>query len=162
MFKLTSIKAEKGQVFILTLIVMAIGLIVISPLLSYLDSSSRQYISALTKTTAYYAADAMMENILNDVYRGVNIYDYNVSTQYSQDDFLSSGFGVSVVVNNSMPQPLPTPEGGSGWLYLDPGVSICDDSSCDTSLLLSSLAYGATHNYIPDIRNRCAGKLGNG
>jgi len=145
----THVKAKKGQILILTIIVMAIGLIVISPLLAYLDSSYSQYLHELNRTTAYYAADAMMENILNDLYRGVDIYNQNESTPYNQNgsDYLNSGYNISVAINNSILYSLPTPQGSSNWSYLDPGITICDNSSCDTSKLLGSLALGATHNY---------------
>ncbi|MFA5054661.1 MAG: hypothetical protein WC562_00600 [Dehalococcoidia bacterium] len=147
MFKITGLKAKKGQVFILVLMVMAIGLIVISPLLDYLSSSYRTYTKDLIKTNAYYAADAMMEYIIHDIQRGVNVYELNASTSYSQDDYLDSGMDVTVTINDSMPQPLAPPEGGSGWTYLDPGILICPEASCDSTLLLSSLGYGKTHDF---------------
>lgn len=147
MFKITGLKAKKGQVFILVLMVMAIGLIVISPLLDYLSSSYRTYTRDVIKTNAYYAADAMMAYILHDIQRGVNVYEANVETAYSQDDYLGSGMDVSVTINDSMPQPVATPEGGSGWIYLDPGITICADTSCDSTLLLNSLGYGKTHDF---------------
>ena len=145
----THVKAKKGQILILTIIVMAIGLIVISPLLAYLDSSYSQYLHELNRTTAYYATDAMMENILNDLYQGVDIYNQNASTPYNQNgsNYLNSGYDISVAINNSILYSLPTPQGASNWSYLDPGITICDNSSCDTSKLLGSLATGATHNY---------------
>ena len=145
----THVKAKKGQILILTIIVMAIGLIVISPLLAYLDSSYSQYLHELNRTTAYYAADAMMENILNDLYRGVDIYNQNASTPYNQNgsNYLGSGYDISVAINNSILYSLGTPQGSSNWSYLDPGITTCNTSSCDSSTLLGSLASGATHNY---------------
>ena len=145
----THVKAKKGQILILTIIVMAIGLIVISPLLAYLDSSYSQYLHELNRTTAYYAADAMMENILNDLYQGVDIYNQNASTPYNQNgsNYLGSGYDISVAINNSILYSLGTPQGSSNWSYLDPGITTCNTSSCDSSTLLGSLATGATHNY---------------
>ena len=140
-------KAKKGQILILTLIVMALGLIIISPLLSYLDTSLSQYTHGLVRTQAYYVADAMMTNILNDVYAGVYVYDQNISSPYSRNGYMNSSYNVNVSINNSMPFPIPTPVAGNDWIYLDPGVSICNTSSCDPDLLLSSLAFGSTHEF---------------
>jgi hypothetical protein len=89
----------------------------------------------------------MTGNILNDVYNGINVYDQNMSTPYSQSDYLNSGYDVSVEINISMPFPLPVPEGVDDWRYLDPGVAICDTPPCDSTLLLESLGYGKTHEY---------------
>jgi hypothetical protein len=147
------VKAKKGQLLILTLIVMAIGLIVISPLLRYLDSSYTQYLHELNRTNAYYTADAMMENILNDIYRGVDVYNQNVSAPYNLlnplngSGYLNSGYDIGVVINNSIPQSLDTPQGSSDWIYLDPGISTCNTSSCNTSLLLGSLGKDLTHDF---------------
>jgi hypothetical protein len=141
-------KTRKGQILILTLIVMAMGMIIISPMLGYLDSSYRQFTYEIIQTKAYYTTDAVMETIISDIYRGVNIYEQNISTPYGQGTvFLDSGYTIEVGINRSIPFPLPTPQGSSDWFYFDPGITICNSSSCDSSKLLKSLAYGSTHNY---------------
>jgi hypothetical protein len=138
------VKNKKGQVLILTLIVMAIGLIVISPVLRYLNSSYNSFIHETKRTEAYYAADAVMTLILNDVYRGVDVYNANVSSPYNQENFLIGDFDVNVVIEETLSAPLPTPSASSEWIYMDPGVSITTENS---STSLESLAYGGTHEF---------------
>jgi len=141
-------KAKKGQILIITLLVMAIGLIIISPVLQYLDSSITQYLHDVVRTNAYYAADAMMQDILADIHSGIDVYNQNVSVPYSQSDFLYSGYNVNVSINYATLQGMPAPQGSGDWLYLDPGVKICTDTTtCNTSQLLGSLSVGATHNF---------------
>jgi hypothetical protein len=139
----------KGQILVLTLIVMAIGLIVISPMLSYLDTSSSQYAHGLVRTLAFYNADTMMTNLVNDVYSGINIYDQNISSPYSHPGgYLGSDYEVRVSINNSIITSLAAPTQADDWIYMDPGISTCNTSSCDASKLLNALAYGATHDYL--------------
>ena len=142
-------KSKNGQIFVLALLVMAIGLIIISPMLHYLDNSQERYIIAIKRTNAYYTADAMMTYILNDVARGVDIYNNNISTAYSADGYMSSEYDIDVYVEESPTTgPLPTPAGGgTGWIYMDPGYASCNTSTCNESLFLENLAYGATHQF---------------
>ncbi len=143
----------KGQILIFTLIVMAIGLIVISPLLSYLDSSTERYANELVRALAYYNADTMMTGILNDIYSGVNVWVQNISSPYNLlnppngSGYLNSGYDVMVRINNSVIAAMPTPEASDDWIYLDPGISTCNTSSCNPDNLLGTLAQNQYHRY---------------
>ena len=146
-------KANRGQILIFALVAMAVGLIVFSPMLYFLESSSTQYLREINRTTAYYTTDAMMENILGDIYSGVDVLNQNLSTPYNLlnppngSGYLNSGYNVSVSINNSITQTLPPPAGAAGWIYLDPGILICNTSPCDPNYLLGSLGAGLSHNY---------------
>lgn len=118
-------KSKKGQILIITLLVMAIGLIVIAPLLSYLHTSYNLYIDKLEKTAGYLTVDAMMEQIFSDMFAGEDIYILNKSesSPYSQDSWLN-GFDIRTVVNNSIAVPPPFTGEESYEAYMDPGCGL--------------------------------------
>jgi hypothetical protein len=102
---------------------MAVGLIVISPLLSYLHTSYNLYTNEILNATGYLTVDAMMEQIFSDMYAGEDIYILNKSESnpYNQDSWLN-GFDIITVVNNSIAAPPPPPSGGeANEVYMDPG-----------------------------------------
>lgn len=138
MVKGTHVKAKSGQILILVLIIMAIGLIVISPLLSYQSSSYKVYTKKLQDAAAYIAIDAMMAKIFSDMYAGENIYFLNKSDsdRYNPEGEWLNGYTISTSVNNSIAAP-PPPSGETGWVYRDPGCSFG----------LDTLAYGATYSF---------------
>jgi hypothetical protein len=136
------VKAKKGQILILVLMLMAVGLIVISPLLAYLNTSYNIYAGKLEDATAYYTVDAMMGKIFGDLYTGTNVYILNVSdsTRYNNQSASGwlNGYNISTYVNNSMASPPPPSLGETAdWIYRDPG--------CDFGL--NSLAHDATYTY---------------
>jgi hypothetical protein len=99
-------KAKKGQALVLALIVMGVGLIVIVPLLHYVDTTYGVYISANTHSNAYYAADAMMEQIMNDMLTG----QFNTTKNYGQSPANGlNGYNVSTVISNNITWPPSTP-----------------------------------------------------
>jgi hypothetical protein len=122
------VKAKKGQILVLVLMLMAVGLIVISPLLAYLNTSYNIYSSKIDDTTAYYTVDAMMGKMFGDMYAGENIYILNASdsTRYnnqSNGGWLN-GYKISTSINNSIASP-PPPSGSqyADWIYMDPGCA---------------------------------------
>jgi len=137
-------KTKKGQILVLVLMVMVIGLIIISPLLSYVSTSYNIYLHNLIDTNAYYTADAMMAKILNDVYSGISVYGQNMSTPYSKKNYLYSGYDIDVVINDSVAQPLPTQQKANDWIYLDPGVTVANPGNAYT---LGSLPYGQKYEF---------------
>lgn len=130
-------KPKKGQILIIVLMIMAIGLIVISPLLHYVDTSYNIYLRNLKATNAYYATDAMMEYIINDIFSGIDVYNQNISTPYNQLNYLNSGFDINVTISNTVALPLPPPKAYDEPVVLDPGIPFG----------LGTLAAGATHDY---------------
>ncbi len=130
-------KAKKGQILILVLILMAVGLIVMAPLLHYMDTSYNIYQSKYNDTMAYYTIDAMMGNLFIDMYAGENIYMLNRSdSRYNPAGEWLNGYNISTSVNNSMPSPPPASGGEHpGFTYLDPGCSFG----------LNTLPYGQTY-----------------
>jgi hypothetical protein len=136
--KETHVKAKKGQILILVLILMAVGLIVMSPLLHYLDSSYNLYLSKLNDTTAYYTVDAMMGQIFSDMYAGQDIYILNTSnsSRYNPAGEWLNGCKISTSINNSIAVPPPSSE-EADWIYMDPGCAFG----------LNTLAYNASHSF---------------
>jgi len=134
------VKSKNGQVLILTLIIMAIGLIVISPLLSYLQSSQKMYTSKLIDSAGYLTADAMMSKIFSDMWAAENIYELNISESENYNNQSESGwlngFSISTSIDNSINNS-PPPSGTAGWVYLDPAISFG----------LDTLENGDTHVY---------------
>lgn len=70
----TRLKAKKGQILIVVLCVMVVGMLIMTPLLSYLDTTYSIYRDTGTHARAYYDADMVMETFINDIRAG------NVST----------------------------------------------------------------------------------
>ena len=130
--KETHVKAKKGQILIFALISMAVGLIVIAPLLHYIDSSYNLYSNKLKGTMAYYTADAMLEKIFSDMYAGQDVY-YN-SSSYTNQSWLN-GYSINTSINDSIASS--PPGAAADWIYMDPGCG----------LGLNSLASGATYNF---------------
>ena len=118
---------------------MAIGLIVISPLLSYLNTSYRLFTREQLSAMGYLTADAMMEQIFSDMYAGGDIYILNISEsdRYNQDSWLN-GFDIRTTVEYSMVAPPPPPSEGEAYeVYMDPAISFG----------LNTLAYNNTHDF---------------
>ena len=132
-------KAKNGQILILTLIIMAIGMIVISPLLSYQASSFRIYTEKEKKVLAYLAADAMMTQIFADIYMGKNIYVLNIEDpeRYSPEGEWLNGFDIRTSIDDYMENPPPPLSGDMDWVYLDPEINFG----------LNTLAYNAIHSF---------------
>jgi len=104
---------------------MAIGLTVIAPMLSYLDTSYSIYLGKIIDTQAYYTVDAMMGKIFTDLYAGQDAYVLNQteSTRYSNQSFLN-GFQVITTINNSLTgfaANVSLPTSTADWIYMDPG-----------------------------------------
>ena len=140
----THVKAKKGQILILVLILMAVGMIVMAPLFHYLNSSYDLGLSKITDTQAYYAVDAMIGKIFSDMYAGQDVYINNSAhpEYYSNASWLN-GFQINTSIINSMQSP-PPPSGSTadaGWIYMDPG--------CD--LGLNSLASGTADQHLFNI-----------
>lgn len=72
---------------------------------SDLDAAYDEFQSELNKTMAYLTADAMMEGIIGDLYRGADIYELNISDpmRYNNQSVNGwmNGFNVSTTINNS-------------------------------------------------------------
>lgn len=106
-------RGERGQILILGLAVMALGLLVIAPLLAYVDLSLRLTTKAYDKTAAYYAADAGVELVLGDLYQGVNV----LAADYNRSETIK---GYTFFANASLPE-IEAPPPPATELYLDPG-----------------------------------------
>ena len=137
-------KAKKGQILVFVLALMAIGLIMISPLLHYLGTSLNVYLRNLEENNAYYVADALMEEIIRDLYRGDDVYNSCLNGAYddwSNESIVESkleigGFTVDLTINDSVTVPMPPGE-EVDYVYLDPGVEFG----------LASLAHGAEYDF---------------
>ncbi len=76
-------RGSRGQVLILVLGVLALGMFVIAPLLVYLDISFNLNMRYQLKSEAYVTAEAGIERVIGDLYMGTDIrvptYDHNDS-----------------------------------------------------------------------------------
>ena len=75
-------RKERGQILILVLVVMVFGVLVVTPLLAYVDISLRLFHRSEHRAAAYYAADAGVERVISDLFQSVNILaeGYNVTS----------------------------------------------------------------------------------
>ncbi len=66
-------RGRSGQILILVLGVMGLGMFVLAPLLAYVDVSLRMSMRYELKTEAYLAAEAGIERVIGDLYMGTDI-----------------------------------------------------------------------------------------
>jgi hypothetical protein len=66
-------RGRSGQLLILVLGVMGLGLLVVAPLLAYLDTSFKINMHYQIKTESYLAAEAGIERVIGDLYMGTDI-----------------------------------------------------------------------------------------
>lgn len=106
-------RKEKGQILILVLVVMVFGVIVVTPLLAYVDISLRLFSRTHDRAAAYYTADAGVERVISDLYQRINILDpgYNVNG-------LIKGYTFNATADLPEGEAPPPPE---TEVYLDPG-----------------------------------------
>jgi hypothetical protein len=136
------VKTKKGQILVLVLMLMAVGLIIMSPLLRYLDSSFNVYSNKWNEAMAYYTADAMIGKIFNDLYAAKDIYILNNAdtSRYNNESATGwlNGFKINTSISKSIAFNPPPPNQEAGWIYLDPACSFG----------LDTLAHDDTH-YFP-------------
>ena len=153
MTKTTRPKAKKGQILVFALVLMAIGLIVITPLLHFLDSSYTIYSKIQANTFAYYAADAMMDTILADMASGQNISDPTQNAKYNNANWID-GCSVSTTINPSA-TIYTSPQQSDEWAYDDPGCglglgSLASDSTYSFKVYLTENSSVTVHWYFND------------
>lgn len=66
-------RGKRGQILILVLGVMGLGMFVVAPLLAYVDLSFRLNMRYQIKTESYLAAEAGIERVVGDLYMGTDI-----------------------------------------------------------------------------------------
>lgn len=79
------------------------GIIIISPLLHYVETTTNRYKSEMVDTNAYYAADALMEKIMSDLYVLTNIsveYQNGNYSMQSPNGWLN-GYNANATINTS-------------------------------------------------------------
>lgn len=158
MFKSTRPKTKKGQILIFVLVLMAMGLIIITPLLHFLNTSYNAYINIMTDTTGYYTADAMMSNIFNDMISGQDVQ--NRSAGYyntTQPSGWLNGCNVNTTISSSL-LSYTVPEESDDWLYLDPGIGLLSDPLAhegihDFKVYLTENSDVTAHWYFDDQRD---------
>jgi len=107
-------RGKKGQLLILVMGVMGIGLLVIAPLLAYVDLSLRLSMSQHSRTSAYYAAETGVELVIGDLYMGQDVLTgsyFGTANGYDYDVTVSVPLGNDTYVE-------------AGEAYFDPGVSL--------------------------------------
>jgi hypothetical protein len=108
-------RKEKGQILILVLVVMVFGVIVVTPLLAYVDISLRLFTRTHDRAAAYYAADAGVERVISDMYQRINILDPGY---YVIPDGSIKGYTFNATADLPEGEAPPPPE---TEVYLDPG-----------------------------------------
>jgi hypothetical protein len=110
-------RKKQGQIYIYVVVLMAIGMIVISPLLSYINSSNQMLMNSKRETDAYLAADAGMAAVISD------ITQFRINSSYTLEVSLN-GFTSSVSVTTPADDSVAPPPAEENVLYIDPGVAI--------------------------------------
>ena len=129
-------KKGKGQLLILVLGVMAIGMLTISPLLAYVDLSLKLSGRANLRSSAYYAAEAGIQMVIGDLYQAqdptrkppyrgtMNRYDFNATATYASTTAAQSA---------------------ASTLYFDPAIT----------MYMRPMAYGGCNCYQSCAWNSC-------
>lgn len=112
-------KKSKGQLLILVLGVMGMGMLVIAPLLAYVDLSLRLSLKTTLRTSAYYAAEAGIQWVIGDIYQAQSILEKSNNSSYSG---IMNGYNFSVNVSPYSGAAAVVQGGGSA--YFDPGVTM--------------------------------------
>lgn len=134
------LKAKKGNTLIVVLCVMAMGIIIISPLLHYVETTTNRYKSEIVDTNAYYAADALMEKIMSDLYVLTNISLENQNGNYSMHvpNGWLNGYNASATINASPLWAAP-PSLTTGGNYSITTTATRNDSSTGQPVKLVSI-----------------------
>jgi hypothetical protein len=110
-------KDEKGQALILVLLLLLLGSIIITPLLSYMSTGLRTGQMYQRKTDELYAADAGVEdsiwqikyNHLNTLFPTYDVYDYTSIWTYNLSEQVNE-YNPDVTIENVwVPKDLPVP-----------------------------------------------------
>ena len=112
---------RRGQLLILVLGVMALGLFVVAPLLAYVDQSFKINMKYQIKSESYLAAEAGVERVIGDLYMGTDIrvpgYDAASSSVNNAPAVLGDmHFSINVTEPTTLGAPPLAVES-----YLDPG-----------------------------------------
>jgi hypothetical protein len=114
-------RSRRGQVLILVLGVMGMGLLVVAPLLAFLDISFRLSMNYQMKTESYIVAEAGIERVIGDLYMATDIrvptYDFNDSA-VNEAPPLQGNFKFQINVTEPTTLGVAPLETES---YLDPG-----------------------------------------
>lgn len=111
-------RGRSGQLLILVLGVMGLGMLVIAPLLSYVDVSFRTNMAYQIKTESYLAAEAGIERVIGDLYMGTDIRLPTYETMANQAPEVQGGLYFEINITE------PTALGVAPLAiesYLDPG-----------------------------------------
>jgi len=97
------LRRQRGQILLIALMIMAVVAMVMAPLLSYIDSSVDLTGKSEDDLKAYYAAEAGVEAVLADLYKGHDPFD----THYPPAESLLEPEGVhSMAISASEMHPL--------------------------------------------------------
>lgn len=156
MTKIMRPKSKKGQVLVFTLMLMAIGLIVITPLLHFLDSSYTAYKGILIDTDGYYTADAMMNTLIVDMASGQDVLNQSALYNKSLSGGWLNGCNVSTSINSTMYSYMVPDEETDEWTYLDPGCglglgSLAHDANYSVKVYLTEGSNITVNWYFDDI-----------
>jgi len=108
-------RKERGQILILVLVVMVFGVLVVTPLLAYVDISLRLFHRSEHRAAAYYAADAGVERVIGDLFQSKNIL---AEGYYVTSNGPIKGYTFNATASLPQGEAPPPPE---TEVYLDPG-----------------------------------------
>lgn len=128
-------KKGKGQLLILVLGVMGIGMITIGPLLAYVDLSLRLSTQSNLRNSAYYAAEAGIQMFIGDLYQA----NTDISKTYTG---IMNDYNFSTTATNGSGTP---GQPAASSIYVDPGITMymrpmvakgcnCNEACTDTAL----------------------------
>ncbi len=114
---------EKGQALLLVLILLLVGSLIITPLLSYMSTGLKTGQVYEKKTDELYAADAGIEDALwriqYDYLGNYDVYDYTTSWPYDLREKIN-GKDVNVTIENAwIPKELLAPDAHDARLLIE-------------------------------------------
>ena len=114
-----AIKDEQGQAFILVLILLFVGGLIISPLLSYMSTGLKVGQMHEEKMERFYAADAGVEDALYKIIKDDPVLPQNLGESYPYDiaDVNGKSVHVEIVLEEDIEQFLENLLGGDAGVH---------------------------------------------
>ena len=142
-------RGEKGQVLLMVLILMGACIIIISPLLSYMDTGIRIGIRYEDRTNELYAADAGIEDGTWQVkYDNISTFStpvayipYNYANNWSYSLQVNGEATNVSIANVWIPSNIPVPNQSQATAIIQNGKLIVTDSVAANSTCMINIVY---------------------
>jgi len=132
-------KGEKGQVLVLTLVMLLVGGLIIAPLMAHMGTGLKTGLVFEEKTDELYAADAGVENGMwrikwggletLDTPTGYDTYDYTTEWTYTVGEPVNDEDVAITLSNVWIPKGIATPDATEARNIIDEGYLTVEDSA---------------------------------